>query len=148
VADHPRVVARGDVPSAEAIRDRQELAQLHRPVAGDAGARRLALEVGVDETSHHLAGEELTPIEGVVGDAEVVGDASGVVLVLGRTAAALLAPVGVVPEVEGHADDVVALVDEPRRSEGRVDPSAHRDDDALFGHGDSVRPIWPGRRGA
>ena len=46
---HARVVARRDERGAEAVGQREELAQLHRAVARDARARRLAGEVGVDE---------------------------------------------------------------------------------------------------
>ncbi len=130
-----RVVAGGDEARAEAIGEREELAQLHRSVAGHARARRLAGEVGVDEGIDHVLLEELAAIEGEVRDVEVNGDAAGVVLVLRSAAAAAdAAVVRVVPEVERHAHDVVALVEQAGRRDGGVHPAAHCYQDTRLAH--------------
>jgi hypothetical protein len=132
VPHRPRVVARRHLRSAEPIGQREELGHFDGAVARDAGAGRAAREVGVDERIDDFTREELAPVERVVGNAEVVGDAAGVVLVLRSAAApAHRSVVGVVPEMQGDADDVVAPVDEPRRGDGGIHPPAHGHDDAL-----------------
>jgi hypothetical protein len=81
--DHAGVMPCGDELGAEARREREQLPQLHGAVARDAGAGRLAVEVGVDEGADDVLLEQLAPIEGEVGDADDVGDAAGVVLIFG-----------------------------------------------------------------
>ena len=139
---------RRDLRCAEAVGDDEELVELHPAVARRARARRLPGEVGVDERRDHGALEELAPVEGVVGKAELVGRAPRVVLVFGRAAAAMPAHVlAVVPEVQGDADDLVPLVDEARGGHGGVDPSAHGDDDAaVLAHAGDIALPRPLRR--
>jgi hypothetical protein len=69
--------------------------------------------------------------------AEEVGGAAGVILIFGSAAAPVasgLALGRVVPEMQRDADHLVAKIDEARRRNGRIDPSAHRDDDPCLRH--------------
>ena len=142
IAADARVVPRRHRLRAEAVGDREELAQLHLAVARGAGAGRLPAEVGVDERGDDLLGEQRATVEREMRKAEGVRRPARVVLVLGRAAApvgaGIVGLVGVVPEVERDADDVVALVLEARGGDGGVDPAAHRHHDpparAALGH--------------
>jgi hypothetical protein len=111
-------------------------------VAERAGDRRAAGEVLVDEGTDHILLEALLLVDDVIGDAEVLGDAAGVVDVIQRTAAAGLRSVrdavlagqaGLVPELEREADDGVAGLGEHGRNRRGVDPSGH-------GYGDGAAP--------
>ena len=120
---------------AEAVGDREELRELHAPVAGGARAGRLAVEVRAREGIDDGACEERAPVEGVVRKPEGVCHAARVVLVLRRAATAVTAGGAlvfrVVPEVQRHADHLVPGVHEARRGDRGVDPATHGDDDSL-----------------
>ena len=76
-----------------------------------------------------------------MGDAEPVGDAAGVVDVLaGAAGAAPPDGLAVVVELQGDADDVVALLLEQRGDDRGVDAARHRHDDASRG-GDATRRL-------
>src|SRR5690606_2676703 len=122
----PRVVTRRDALGAEPLGQGEELGELDASIAAHARARRSPGQVVFDERLDDGLGEELASIEGVMGDAELVRDAPGVVQVFRRAAArSNAAVVRVVPEVQRHADHVVARPREARRGHGRVDPAAH-----------------------
>ena len=78
-------------------------------------------------------------VEEVVGDADDLAGASGVVDILDGAAAAVLGRgllgVGGAPEAHGDADDIVTLLFQEEGCDGGVDSSAHGDDDAGLGHG-------------
>src|SRR5262249_31101930 len=99
-----------------------QLRELDLLVASDTGDRRLSRCIAVGESLHHRSLEALLVVEHVVGDAETVGHAAGVVDVLAGTAAAA-APyrLAMIIELERDTDDVVALLLEQRRSHGRID---------------------------
>ena len=99
---------------ADAARGLEELVELEVVVAERAGDRRAAGEILVDEGADHILLEALLLVDDVVGNAEVLGDAAGVVDIIERAAAAglgcvgdavLAGEAGLVPELEGEADD-------------------------------------------
>jgi hypothetical protein len=88
----------------------EEVAELDRAVALDAGDRRLAGEVALGEAVDHRLAEALLVVEHVMGNADGLRHAAGVVDVLAGAAGALAVHGGaVVVELERDADDVVAL---------------------------------------
>ena len=123
-------------------------------VAGDAGDRRLARDIGAGEGLDHLLAELRLVIEHVMGDAEPGGDVARVVDVLAGAAGALaVGRRAVVIELHRHADDVVAVARQQRRGDARIDAARHRDDDArvLGGLGqaeaiEGTRRRVPGKR--
>src|SRR5687768_6021684 len=105
-----RVVSGRHRVRAELVCEVQELRQLDAAVAAHAGARRVALEVAVHERLDHDAPEKLAPVEGVVREAETIGDSARIVNVLRRAAATLdRSVVGVIPEMERDTDHLEAL---------------------------------------
>ena len=103
---------------ADGARGLEQLVELEVVVAQRAGDGRAAGEVLVDEGPHDIALEALLLVDDVVGNAQVLGDAAGVVDIIERTAAAGLGRVGdavlagqagLVPKLEGQADDVFAI---------------------------------------
>ena len=132
------VVAGGEEVEPERVGPLEQTPELHRPVALDARVRRapgrVRVDVGLDDGVVELVGE----VEHVVRDAELGGDAPGV-LDVGDAAAP---GVGLAaPELERDAGDVVALLEQQRGRDRRVDPAAHRDE-----HARASRPRSPPRR--
>ena len=100
-------------------------------VACYAGNGSLAADIGARERLDHLLAKALFVVEHVVGDAEARGDVARVMDVLSGAACALaVRRIGMVVELHGQADDVVAPVGEQRRDDRRIDSPRHRHDDA------------------
>src|SRR5207248_10993627 len=84
------------------------------------------------EPLDHLAPEELRVVERVERDPEVRGRAAGVLpRLVGATAARRGVRGARGREAHPHAHDVLAALREERGGERRVDPAAHRDEDAV-----------------
>jgi hypothetical protein len=113
----PRSAARSSSgPAGPASRGLEQVAELDALIAAHAGDRGFAGEIGIGEILHHRLAEAALVIEHVMGDADAIGDAAGVVDVLPGAAGALAACGGaVVIELQRHADDVVAFIGEQRR---------------------------------
>jgi hypothetical protein len=103
-------------------------------VAERAGDGRAAVEILVDEGADDIALETLLLIDDIVRDAQVLGDAAGVVDVIEAAAAAGLGRVrdavlageaSLVPELEGQADDGVSTLGEHGRNRRGIDSSGH-----------------------
>ena len=95
-----RVVAGGDAVGADLLRGHQQLLELDVVVAQRAGNRRAPGEIVLHEGAHHGVLEEPLEIHDVVRQAEVLGDALGVVDVVDRAAA--LAGRFARPEISGR----------------------------------------------
>ncbi len=115
---------------AEVARRREQVAELDRAVALDAGDGGLALEVALGEGVDDLGAEAALVIEHVVGDRKRVRHPAGVVDVAPR-AAGVRAGHGraVVVELERDPDHVVALLREEGRHDRAVDAARHGDRD-------------------
>ena len=117
----------------------EELVELEVVVAEGAGDGGAAGEVLGDEGADDLGLEAVLLVDEVVGDAEVLGDAAGVVDVVDGAAAALdglghafvAGEAALVPELEGEADEVVTLGAEQGGDGGGVDSSGHGDGDRV-----------------
>ena len=132
-----RAAPRGDVVAgrqhlrAELARGDQEVAELDRLVAVDAGDRRLAAEIAVGEMVDHLLLEAALVVEHVVRDADLRRHHARVVDVL--PGAARARPMGrraVVVELQRHADHVIAFRLEQGCGDRGVDPARHGDNHA------------------
>ena len=129
--------ARGDVVAgrqhlgAELARGREEIAELDRLVALDAGHRRFAGDIAFGEALDHRFLEAALVVEHVVRNAEALGDRAGVVDVLaGATGALAVGRRAMVVELQRDADHVIAGLGEQRRGDRGIDPARHRDDNA------------------
>ena len=99
------VVAGREQLRAEVLRGPEEIAELDRLVAVDAGDRRLAGDIALGETIDHLLLEAALVIEDVVGDADCARDHAGVVNVLARATGALAMGGGaVIVKLKRHSD--------------------------------------------
>mgnify|MGYP003590051297 CR=1 FL=1 len=117
--DATRVMARRQRLAAEVLGERHQVAELHRLVAADAGHRGLATGIGVGEVADHLAPEHLLAVQHVVRDAKAVGDVARIMDVLAGAAGTLLLDGrAVVVELQGGADDVVALLGQQAGDDG------------------------------
>ena len=125
------VMAGCEAVGVEVARGGQQVAELDRAVALDAGDRRLAGEVALGEPVDHRIAESVLVVEDVVRDAEAFGDTPGVVDVLAGAAGALaVRRRAVIVKLQGDADDVVALaLQQPGHDRG-IDAAGHGDDDA------------------
>ena len=68
-------------------------------------------------------------VQHVVRNAELLADAARVVDRVERAAGPVRKVVAVAEELHRRADDVVALLDEQRGGDGRIDAARHRDED-------------------
>ena len=128
----PCVVPGGDrLAVVQVARPAEQRPELDVRVAVDARRRRPAVEVGVEERLEDAGVELALEVHDVERDVELGGDAPGVVGRVERAAALLelRVRVGDVVQPHPHADDLVALLVEERRGDGRVDPARHRDED-------------------
>ncbi len=126
---------------AELARGVEQVVELDRHVAVDAGHRRLARDVALGEAVDHRLLEAALVVEHVMRNADPVGDRARVVDVLAGAAGALaVGRRAVVVELQRDADHVVALGLEQRRRHRRIDAARHRDDDAGV-----LRPAVEGR---
>ena len=116
---------------AQFARGAEQVLELDRHVAVDAGHRRLARDVALGEAVDHRLLEAAFVVEHVVRNADPVGHRAGVVDVLAGAAGALaVRRRPVVVKLERDADDVIALGLQKRGRHRRVDAAGHGDDDA------------------
>jgi hypothetical protein len=116
---------------AEVLGGVQQIDELHVLVAGDAGNRRLAGDIGARERLDHLLVEAGLVIEHIMRHAEARRDIAGVVDVLPCAARALaMRGDAVIVKLHRQSDDVVTLAREQCRHDAGVDAARHRDDDA------------------
>ena len=125
---------RGQAIEAQSLGPAQQQVELHGTVALDAGIGRAAGRVLVDVGRDHGAVELLGQVEDVVRDAQLLGYPSGV-LDVGHGATTRVG--GPAPQLERGARDVMALLDQQRGRDGRVDAAGHRYEHP---HGTSVPP--------
>ncbi len=94
----------------------EQILELHRAVALDAGDRRLAGEIALGEALDHGVAEAVLVVEDVMGNADLLGDAARVMDVLpGAAGPGAVDGGAMVIELQRHADDVIALALEQRR---------------------------------
>ncbi len=136
--DDARVVPGRDPSRVDRVGLHDEVAELRERVAANAGNRRASARILADEIVHHVAAESALEIQHVVRNAERVADAPRVVHRIERAARAIGEVAVVAEELHRRADDVVALLDEERGGDRRVDSAGHRDENALSGR-------WTGR---
>ena len=142
-----RIVAGGDAAGADALRGLEELVELEVVVAERAGNGRAPGKVLGDKGPDDVGFKALLLVDDVVGNAQVLGHAAGVVNIVQRTAAAGLRRVGnsvlagqprLIPKLERQAHDAiggaVARVGEHRRHRRGVHPSGHG-----YGNGDCIQ---------
>src|SRR6185312_2977526 len=126
------IVSGGNRGGADLERGFEPLVELDGSIAETAGDRGASGAVLVHEGAHHIALETLLVVDHVVGDAEALGDAAGVVDVVKRAAASGAGGVGgaeaaLVPELHGEPDDGFA---------GGVEHCRYRRAVHAAGHGD------------
>ena len=125
------IVARRHGLGAQVAGDVQQVAELDRLIAADAGDRGLALQIGVGELIDHSVLEPALVVQDIVGNADHLGGQTGVVDVLARTAGALLLQRrAVVVKLQRDADDVIARLVQQGGDDGGVHPARHGRDDA------------------
>ena len=128
---------------AEIPRYTQQIAELDPLIAADARDRCLASGVAVDKIVDDRSPEAALVIEHIMGNAEALGDAGGVVDVAPGTAGAV-APCGgaMVVELQRNADDFKPALDQQGRGHRRVDPAGHRDDHPVAGRVARQIEVW------
>ena len=133
----------GDARGADLARGCDEIVKLDVIVAERARNGSTAGEIIGDERADDGLLEGLLEIDDVERDAEVAGDAAGVMHVVDGAAAMPRSPVArrvsgqlrqaaLIPKLHGEADDGLAALAQHGRDGGAVDAAAH-------GHGDGVR---------
>ena len=114
------IVAGRQHVGAEVLGGLEQIGELHVLVAGDAGDRRLAGDIGAGERLDHLFAKARLVIEHVMGNAEPRGDVARVVDVLpGAAGAFAVGRRAMVVKLHRDADDVVALARQQRRDDAR-----------------------------
>jgi hypothetical protein len=129
----------GDAIGADLAGGDEELVELEVVVAEGAGDGGAACQVLGDEGPDYLGFETVLLVDDVVGDVELLGYVAGVVDVVDAAAASLdglghafvSGEAALVPELEGEADEGVALGAEKCGDGGGVDSSGHGDGDGL-----------------
>ena len=109
-SQYPRIVAGGDMVRAELPAALQQGFPLHMPVADDAGIRRPAVTVLFDEIPDHMLLELLSEVEDDVGDPQDLRHFTGIIHRLdpGLSAGNGSFRQGVLPDLHGHAEHVIA----------------------------------------
>ncbi len=114
-------------PSSRAVVE--QVAELDRLVALDAGHRRLAGDIALGEAVDHRFLEAVLIVEHVMRDADALGDIAGVVDILAGAAGALaMGRRAMVVELQRDADDVIALGLQQRSRRRGIDAARHGDD--------------------
>ena len=132
------VVAGGHGVSADLAGHAEQFVKLDVVVAKSAGQGRASAQVFGDEGPHDGLLEALLKVHDIERKIEVLGDAAGVIEIVGRTAAAFgahrerridLGQAALVPKLHGEADDATVLREQQGRRRGAVHTAAHADDD-------------------
>ena len=125
------IMAGGERIGPELAGEAEQVAELHGAIALDAGDRRLAGEIALGEALDHRVAEAALIVEHVMRNADRLGDAAGVVDILaGAAGAGAVHGFAMVVELQGDADDVIALALQQRRHHRGVDAARHGRDDA------------------
>ena len=110
-------------------RRRQQVAELHRLVAHDAGDRRFPAEIRIRKTVHHAFAEPAFVVQDVVRNAQRLGDAPGVMDILpGATGTLALYRGAMVVKLQRDPDDVVTGLGQKRGGDRAVHAPGHGDD--------------------
>jgi hypothetical protein len=108
-----------------------QIVELDRLVATDAGNRGLAAQIGVSEILHHRLAKPAFVIEHIVGDADRLGRHARVEDVLTGAAGALLGQGdAMVVELQGDPDHIIAGLFQQGRSDRGIDSARHGGDHA------------------
>ena len=145
-------MAGGEAIRAEIARGLQEVFELHFLIALHAGNGRLAAQVAVGKVVHHRLAEAAFVIEHVMGNADAVCHAAGIVNVRARAARAGAAHgLAVIVQLKRDADHIIALFFQEGRDDRGINAARHRHHDAGFsfrlikseriGHGREVTPL-------
>ena len=122
-----------DARGADLARGEQELVELEVVVAERAGDGGAAGEILADEGLDDVGLEAVLLVDHVVGDAELVGDAAGIVDVVDGAAAALdgfghavmTGEAALIPELEGKANNIFSIGAQKRCDSRRIDSAGH-----------------------
>ena len=128
----PRVVAcRDRVAVVQVPSPAEERPELHLRIAVGAGSRRRAAQVRAQERRQHARFELALEVHHVERDPELARDSARVLRSIERAAALLELRDAVrdVVQAHPHADNLVALLGQERRRDGRIDTTGHRDED-------------------
>jgi hypothetical protein len=133
------VVAGGDTVGADLAGGDEELVELEVVVAEGAGDGGSSGEIFADEGLDDLGFEAVLLVDDVIRDVELLGHVARVVDVVDAAAAALdglghafvSGEAALIPELEGEANEGVALGAQECGDGGGVDSSGHGDGDGL-----------------
>ena len=127
-------MAGGQRLGAQLARRVQQVGELHFLIAAHAGDRRFAPRIAVGEILDHALAEAAFVIQHIMGNAEALGHALGVIDV-GAGAAGALARRRLVfgIKLQGDAHHVIALALEQRRGDGGIHAAGHGGDDTASG---------------
>jgi hypothetical protein len=113
---------------AQVPRSGQQIGELDRLVAGNAGDRRFAGHIAFGKRVDHRFLEALFVVENIVRNAERFADAPGIINVLAGAAGPCTVHRGaMVIELQRHAQHIIALAGEKPRHDGAVDAARHGD---------------------
>ena len=126
---HPGIVAGDDAVGALRQRPLQQAAKLQLAVAENAGIGREPFQIAAGKGIHHAAAEGFLLLPEGVGDAQLGADRRRVLRVL--FAAAAVPPV---VQPEGHAGDLIALLQRQQSRRRAVHSAAHGN--KCLGHND------------
>ena len=121
-----RVMARDELPCADAPREREQLGEAEAAVAAHARVWCLAARVSRHEWSNDRAAERLAKIEGDVRKPEAMAGMPRRHDRLRRTAGAIGGrPTGVGPQAKRHPNGLVARIARAQKRDSAVDSAAH-----------------------
>ena len=132
-----RVLARDDIVAgrqrvgAQIPGGFEQIGEFDVLVAGDAGDRRLAGDIGARERLDHPLAKPRLIVEHIMGNAEPRRHVARVMNVLSGAAGALAVDrLAMVVKLQGDADHVVTFVGHQRGDDRGIDTARHRDHDA------------------
>jgi cytoskeleton protein RodZ len=128
------IMARRNVRRAEAIGVLRQGSELDKRVARNAGIRRAAPLVIVNESLDDAATKRMLEVEHVVGDTQDVCAAPSIVEIIDTAATLGMRRLGGFVHFHRHADDVEARLEQQTGGYGRINSAAHCRNYTLSGH--------------
>jgi hypothetical protein len=128
------IMSGGEAIRAKLARHAEQVGEFRPHVTADARDGGAPGEVFVGELFHHLLAEGAFMVEHVMRDAEPVGHGTRIADIVTRAARALAARRGaIIIKLERDADHFSPARGGKRGDDRRIDPAAHRHDNAAVG---------------
>ena len=123
------IVAGRHQVKAQLLQLMAERPEFNIPVAVDAGVRRPPVQVFLRKGRNHLFPEQLLIVDNIMRDAQLFTHKCRIPHIVGTAAPGV--PCRVIPQLKGHAGDIIPLPQQQAGRNGAIHPAAHAHHDLL-----------------